>query len=293
MRKHRSIVASVGAQLAVLGLLLGAFVATGNPTPASAQTGFQRGPNPNSLTLNLNGPFRTSRTDVSGWGAGYNNVTVCYPQDTSQGTFGGFVVIPGFLSGKWQMMWACDKIASHGFVVAVMETSTVLDFPAARRGQAQSVVRHLSGTGAPAAVRQRLDSNRWAIGGWSMGGGASLEAGASNNPRLEAVVAWEPWDISTFITMQVPAMIVTGSNDVVAAAATMGEPFYNSILVEKQYVELRGQGHFVGSTDNGDQSAVTIAWLKRWVDDDTRYNQFLCPPRSGLGIAETRSSCPY
>jgi hypothetical protein len=225
MRKHRSFVASVGTYAAALGLLLAAFVVSpvAPSSPAGAQLGgFQRGGNPNSLTLNFNGPFRTSRTDVSGFGAGYNNVTVCYPSDTNHGTFGGFVVIPGFLSGKWQMMWACDKVASHGFVVAVMETSTALDFPFARRGQAQAVVRHLSGTGAPSAVRQRLDTNRWAIGGWSMGGGASLEAGASNNPRLEAVVAWEPWDISSFIGMQVPSMIVTGSNDLVAAAATMG-----------------------------------------------------------------------
>jgi hypothetical protein len=294
MKKHSSLVASWGARLAALGLLLGAFVATPGPSPAGAQIGggYQRGPNPSSLTLNFDGPFRVQQTEVRG--SGFNNVTVCYPSDTSQGTFGGFVVIPGFLAGKWQMMWACDKIASHGFVVAVMETSTPLDFPFARRSQAQSVIRHLSGAGAPAAVRERLDTTRWAVGGWSMGGGGALEAGANNNPRLEAVVAWQPWDISTFVGMSVPTLIVGAQNDLVAAAGTMAKPFYSSIVMaEKQYVELRGQGHFVGSSDNTDQSAVTIAWLKRWVDNDTRYNQFLCPPRSGLGIAATQNSCPY
>jgi pimeloyl-ACP methyl ester carboxylesterase len=286
-------VGSVGAYLAVLGLVMATFATSS--APATAQTGgFQRGPNPTSLTLSMNGPFRVSRTDVSGLGAGFNNVTVCYPSDTSQGTFGGFVVIPGFLAGKWQMMWACDKIASHGFVVAVMETSTVLDFPFARRSQAQAAIRHLSGASAPQAIRERLDPNRWAVGGWSMGGGGALEAGIANNPRLEAVVGWQPWDIASFAAMQVPSLIVGASNDFVASPTGMAEPFYNSMLTaEKQYVELRGQGHFVGSSDNTDQSAVTIAWLKRWVDDDTRYNQFLCPPRSGLGIAETRSTCPY
>ena len=36
-----------------------------------------------------------------------------------------------------------------------------------------------------------------------------------------------------------------------------------------------------------------ISWLKRWVDEDTRYNQFLCPGPSGTDVLEYRSTCPY
>jgi dienelactone hydrolase len=289
MKRPRAIIAS----LVAVGLMV-AGLATG-PTTAGAQAGgYQRGPNPGPTTLLSRGPFAVSQTQVSGLGAGYNNVTVCYPNDTSQGTFGGFVVIPGFLSLKAQMMWACQKVASHGFVVAVMETSTILDFPGGRASQAQSVVRHLSGSGAPAAVRERLDTTRWAIGGWSMGGGGALSAGVSNNPQLQAVVGWEPWNIASYGSMKVPALIVGASNDFVASPAAMAEPFYNSIpaQVEKYYVEVSGAGHFIGSSDNTIQSAATIAWLKRWVDDDTRYDQFLCPPQQSAGIAEIRQSCP-
>src|SRR5690606_24369041 len=164
-------------------------------------------------------PFATSQVDVSGFGAGYNNVTICYPNDTSQGTFGGVVVMPGFLSLKAQMMWSCRKIASHGFVVAVAETNTLLDFPNQRADQQQAIIRHLSGNGAPAAVRERLDTSRWAVAGWSMGGGGSLDAGVRNNPRLEAVVGWEPWNISSYGGMTVPTLIVTGSADVIAPAS--------------------------------------------------------------------------
>jgi dienelactone hydrolase len=291
MSRLRSIVSFLGAFLAMAGLALTALVA--NPTTAGGQTGFQRGPNPGPNTLLSNGPFATSQTDVSGSGAGYNNVTICYPNDTSEGTFGGVVVMPGFISLKAQMMWSCRKIASHGFVVAVAETSTVFDFPAQRANQTQSVIRHLSGTGAPAAVRQRLDTTRWAAAGWSMGGGGALDTGARNNPEIQAVTAWEPWNISSYGSMRVPSLIVGASNDFVASAGTMAEPFYSSITqAEKYYVELAGQGHFVGSTDNTIQSAATIAWLKRWVDDDTRYDQFLCPPAQNSGIAEIRQSCP-
>lgn len=285
---------SAWAYLAIAGLVVTGLVAS--PAPTEAQSGFQRGPNPTQATVLTNGPFATTQaSNVSGgFGSGFNNVNVCYPNDTSQGTFGGFVVIPGFLSSKLQMMWACRKIASHGFVVAVMETNSSFDFPGARTDQAQGVIRHLSGSSAPAAIRQRLDTNRWAIGGWSMGGGGALNAGRENNPRLEAVVAWEPWEISSYGGMQVPAMIVGASNDFVASASGMARPFYNSILTqEKYYVELSGQGHFVGSTDNTIQSAATITWLKRWVDDDTRYTPLLCPgPGTGSGIARLENSCP-
>jgi hypothetical protein len=292
MTRLRSIAAPVGAFLAIAALVLAGLVAA--PTPAGAQTGgFQRGPAPGANTLLSNGPFRTSQANVSGFGAGYNNVTICYPQDTSQGKFGGVVVMPGFLSLKLQMMWACNKIASHGFVVAVAETNTVLDFPGQRADQSQAIIRHLSGNGAPAAVRERLDTSRWASTGWSMGGGGALEVGSRNNPRVQAVVGWEPWDIGTFVGMTVPTMIVGASNDLVAPAGTMAEPFYSSIiLAEKYYVEVSGQSHFVGSTDNTIQSAATIAWLKRWVDDDTRYDQFLCPAPRNIGIAEIRQTCP-
>ena len=292
MRRPRSIVASIGACLAALGLAMLAVVAS--PTPAGAQAGeFRRGPNPTSTTLLGRGPFSTSQADVSGFGQGYNNVTICYPNDTSQGTFGGVVVMPGFLSSKWQMMWSCQKIASHGFVVAVAETNGLFDFPGQRADQQQAIIRHLSGSGAPAAVRQRLDTTRWAAAGWSMGGGGSLDSGVRNNPQLQAVVGWQPWNISSYGRLQVPALIVGASNDLVAAAGSHAEPFYQSITqAEKYYVELSGQGHFVGSTDNTIQSSATIAWLKRWVDNDTRYDQFLCPPPRTSGIAEIRSSCP-
>ena len=283
----------MGAFLAIAALVLAGLVAT--PAPAGAQVGggYQRGPDPGNNTLLSNGPFATSQTDVSGFGAGFNNVTICYPNDTSQGTFGGVVVMPGFISLKLQMMWACRKIASHGFVVAVAETNTIFDFPGQRADQTQAIIRHLSGNGAPAQVRQRLDTSRWASTGWSMGGGGALEVGQRNNPHVEAVVGFEPWDIGAFPAMSVPTMIVNGSLDFVAPPATMGEPFYSSILfAEKYYVEINGADHFVGSTDNAIQSAATIAWLKRWVDNDTRYDRFLCPAPQNLGISDIRTSCP-
>jgi dienelactone hydrolase len=288
MRRPRSIVASVLAVgLMVAGLAVG-------PTSAGAQANpYQRGPNPTASALLGRGPFSISQVDVSGAGQGYNNVTICYPNDTTQGTFGGVVVVPGFVSFKFQMMWACDRLASHGFVVAVAETNTLFDFPGGRADQSQAIIRHLSGTGAPAAVSQRLDTSRWAVAGWSMGGGAALEAGVRNNPQLQAVVAFQPWDIFNFNAQGVPSMIIGVSDDFIAGVGSHSEPFYTQITqAEKYYVEISSGGHFVGSSNHPIQGASTITWLKRWVDNDTRYDQFLCPPPATSGVAEIRQTCP-
>jgi hypothetical protein len=35
-----------------------------------------------------------------------------------------------------------------------------------------------------------------------------------------------------------------------------------------------------------------VAWFKRYLDDDLRYDQFLCPPPAGPTIIEYRHTCP-
>ena len=37
----------------------------------------------------------------------------------------------------------------------------------------------------------------------------------------------------------------------------------------------------------------SISWLKRFVDNDTRYEQFLCPKPTGPAIEEYRDTCPH
>ncbi|NDU78499.1 alpha/beta hydrolase, partial [Actinomadura sp. DSM 109109] len=36
----------------------------------------------------------------------------------------------------------------------------------------------------------------------------------------------------------------------------------------------------------------SIAWLKRYIDNDTRYEQFLCPPPGVTAISDYRHTCP-
>jgi dienelactone hydrolase len=67
-----------------------------------------------------------------------------------------------------------------------------------------------------------------------------------------------------------------------------------AIPLNKAYLELNNASHFAPNSSNTTIAKYSIAWLKRFVDDDLRYDQFLCPaPRAGTTISEYRDTCPH
>lgn len=146
------------------------------------------------------------------------------------------------------------------------------------------------------SVRGRIDRNRLAVSGHSMGGGGSLEA-ADDRPSLQAAVPLAPWNTTkNWSRLRVPTMIIGGENDSVAPVSSHSEPFYTSIPAssEKAYLELDGASHFFPNSTNTLTGKFMVTWLKRFVDDDTRYEPFLCPPPPrGNGVEEYRDTCPH
>jgi predicted dienelactone hydrolase len=276
----------LGALVAALLLAFTGLVA--DPTGVAAQTNpYQRGPAPTAVTGTVDGSFAVATTNVgrqSNWAGG----TIYYPTDTSQGTFGAVVVSPGFLSG--QVSWTGRRIASHGFVVFTIDTNSGFDFPGSRATQIDAALNYLT---TQSTVASRIDRNRLGVMGHSMGGGGTLEL-ARTRPTLKAIVPLQPWDLfQSFNTVRVPTMIIGAQNDTIASTASHSEPFYESVPAgtEKAYVELSGQSHLVGFVGgNATQSRMAIAWLKRWLDNDTRYSSIACTRPSG--VSDFRSTCP-
>lgn len=90
-------------------------------------------------------------------------------------------------------------------------------------------------------------------------------------------------------------MIIGAENDTVAPVSSHSEPFYTSLTVapEKAYLELNNAGHSAPTATNVTVAKYSISWLKRFIDNDTRYDQFLCPAPSGSAIQEYRATCPH
>ncbi|WIN00789.1 alpha/beta hydrolase [Actinoplanes oblitus] len=259
----------------------------------AADNPYQRGPDPTLAALQASrGPYAVSTTSVSRLSAvGFGGGTIYYPTSTADGTFGAIAISPGFTAYWSSISWLGPRLASHGFVVIGIETLTTADQPDSRGDQLLAALDYLT---TRSSVRGRIDAGRLAVAGHSMGGGGSLEA-ASDRPTLQAAVPLAPWDLDkSWTELRVPTLIVGGEADTVAPVASHSIPFYNSIpaSAEKSYLELNGASHFFPQTVNTPTAVQAVSWLKRFVDNDTRYDKFICPGPSSTSISDYRSSCP-
>ena len=163
-------------------------------------------------------------------------------------------------------------------------TTSRYDQPAARGDQLPAALDHLT---TRSAVRDRVDATRLAVVGHSMGGGGALEAAVP-------LTAWNTDE--TWPEVRTPTLLVGAERDAVAPVATHSIPFYGSLTSapEKVYVELNEASHSAPTVANATLAKYTISWLKRFVDDDVRYSQFLCPgPTVSVfgAVSDYRSTC--
>ncbi|RLP93066.1 alpha/beta hydrolase [Micromonospora sp. CV4] len=286
--------AARAARLAMAAALVaGGLLAGPSGAAQAAENPYERGPAPTTAILEASrGPFATSSQNVSSLSvSGFGGGVIYYPTSTSEGTFGAIAISPGFTAAWSSISWLGPRLASHGFVVIGIETNSRLDQPDSRGRQLLAALDYLV---ERSSVRTRIDGSRLAVAGHSMGGGGSLEA-ASARPSLQAAVPLAPWNTDkSWTELRVPTLIIGGESDTVAPVSSHSEPFYNSIpaSAEKAYLELNGASHFFPQSVNTPTARQMVAWLKRFVDNDTRYEPFLCPGPSGLQIEEYRNTCP-
>lgn len=281
-------------RLAIGALALAVVSSVGVPAPATASA-YQRGPDPTAAALQTTGPFAyTSFTVPDSATPGFGAATIYHPTSTAEGTFGGVAVVPGYTATQSSISWYGPRFASHGFVVITIDTNSRYDQPAARATQLLAALDYLTNT---SAAKGRVDPTRLAVAGHSMGGGGSIEA-TKTRPSLQASVPLTPWHTDkTWPEVTVPTMIVGADGDTVAPVSSHAEPIYTSMTAapEKAYLELNNATHSAPTSGpNATISLYAISWLKRWVDDDLRYDQFLCPPPApSTLIDEYRATCPH
>jgi dienelactone hydrolase len=280
---------AIGTGVTAAALVLSGFVGS----PADAQSNpYERGPAPSASSLRARtGPYATTSTSVSNASAdGFGGGRIYYPTSTSDGTFGGVVLAPGFTAGASTYAGLAERVASHGFVVFAIDTNSTGDFPPSRGEQMLAALDYLV---EDSSVTSRVDASRMAVAGHSMGGGGTLEA-ANDRPDLQAAVPLQPWHSTKgWSNIDVPTMIIGAENDSIAGVSSHAEPFYTSLSAsETAYVELNGESHMAAATNPDDQAYAMVSWLKRFVDNDTRYESMLCPAPSSSDYSEWRDTCP-
>ncbi len=281
---------AVATVLAVATALLGPLAparAAGNP--------YQHGPDPTAAEFAAPaGPYSVASQNVSAYSvSGFGGGVVYYPTGAGSTTFGVVAMMPGFLATASKWSWLAPRVASEGFVVIAITPSGIFDSDAQRAMELRTA---LTWVVSSSAARSESDPNRLAVMGHSMGGGASLRAAAAM-PSLKAAIPISPWDQATESSgITVPTEILVAQDDTSAPPDKMAIPYYDAIPpgTPKGLVIFAGGDHNSPLAANDSATAeYTISWLKRFVDNDTRYEQFLCPgPVDDSAIASYQATCP-
>ncbi|WP_169980303.1 MULTISPECIES: cellulose binding domain-containing protein [unclassified Microbispora] len=285
---HRMMAATV----VVLGLLS---VTIATHTASAADNPYQRGPDPTLASVSATrGTFATAQVSVPA-GNGFASGVIYYPTDTSQGTFGGVAIVPGYSAlFANEEAWMGPWLASFGFVVIGIETNSRTDSADARGTQLLAALDYLT---QRSAVRDRVDPNRLSVIGHSAGGAGVLSA-LLRRPTLKAAVGLAPGspvgDYSLY-NDRVPTMFISGERDTTVTRSYLNG-LYTTIPAStpSAWVEITGVDHLFATRANTTEMRVLIPWLKIFLDNDTRYTQFLCPQLADPGnVSMYRNKCPY
>lgn len=275
------------------------------PDDPGCQTncGYERGPDPTTSWLERSsGPYSVRTSSVSSYVSGFGGGTIHYPTGTS-GTMGVIAVVPGFISPESSIRWWGPRIASHGFVVITISTNSGYDSPDSRANQLNAALDYAvsQSNSSSSPIYGMIDSSRRGVMGWSMGGGGALKAAADDSSMMAALPQAPYYSGSNnFNRISTPTLIIACENDSTASVSRHASPFYNAIpsSTDKAFLEVNNGSHSCANSGNSNSDILGkygVAWMKRFIDLDNRYDQFLCGPNheSPYAISEYRDTCNY
>ncbi|HMJ14319.1 MAG TPA: hypothetical protein VK524_23045 [Polyangiaceae bacterium] len=258
--------------------------------PAANECQSPSDPPPTEASASTIGPY-TYQTYTSGFrdSLAFGAATIYYPTNAPT-PFAGVAVSPGFLETQANTLNWGKFLASHGFVVLTFETNSTLDQPPTRSTALLSAIDTLKSenTRAGSPLNGKMSADRYAIMGHSMGGGGTLIAARTTRSDIRAAIPYAPWSSGTnYSDVRKPTLVIAAGNDTIAPANQHAFPIYQSINANtagsKAYIEFTSGDHGVANDplwDAANQKIVArygLSWLKLYVLDDTRYQQFIQP----------------
>ena len=227
------------------------------------------------------GPYAVAtltETDGVRNGPKYAGATIYYPTNATP-PYASIAIVPGFSAAPASVQDWGPFYASHGIVAIIIGTNSLYDLPEARALGLLDALETMKQENLRAAspLLGKLNVNKLAVSGWSMGGGGAQRAAVLDN-TISAVVAMCPYLTSPQLNHNVPVLIFSGQYDPIAPPAQHANVHYNLTpsTTNKLLFEVKNGDHSVANSPTGVGGAVgklALSWLKIYLDENDCY----CP----------------
>jgi dienelactone hydrolase len=247
-------------------------------------------------------------------GPDYAGATIYYPTNGT-GPYASIAMVPGFTALPSSIEEWGPFYASHGIVTIIIGTNSLVDLPEARANALLDALETIKqeNTRNASPLEGALNTNQLAVSGMSMGGGGAQRAAVLDN-SISAVVALCPYLNSPALNHDVPLLIFSGEEDLVAPPSEHANVHYNSTpnSTDKLLFEVANGNHFVANSPSGSEGVigqVALSWLKLQLEEKECYcplltnNLLLNPPAASnvlqnfeceaLGINPTAQAIGY
>ncbi len=222
-------------------------------------------------------------------GPDYAGATIYYPTNGT-GPYASIAMVPGFTALPSSIEEWGPFYASHGIVTIIIGTNSLVDLPEARANALLDALETIKqeNTRSASPLEGALNTNQLAVSGMSMGGGGAQRAAVLDN-SISAVVALCPYLNSPALNHDVPLLIFSGEEDLVAPSSEHANVHYNSTpnTTDKLLFEVVNGNHFVANSPSGSEGVigqVALSWLKLQLEEKECYcplltnNLLLNPP---------------
>ena len=234
-------------------------------------------------------------------GPDYFGSTIFYPKNTNH-LLPSIIIIPGYANPEASMQAWGPFLASHGIVTMTIGTNNIFQYPNARKDALLDALISIKQENSRAAspLYNKLDVNKLALAGWSMGGGGAQLA-AVEDSSLKAIVALCPWldpntTNSSTVNHNIPIIFVSSELDAIAPPSSHADMQYQLTpsSTKKLIYEINNAGHTAANNplnSQGDVGRMVLSWLKNYLEDDSCYCPLLLDIPNSASRHETNINC--
>ncbi len=218
--------------------------------------------------------------------AGFSKATIFYPLTLSfSPPYAAVVLVPGYRASQENYDWWGPALASLGMAVMIIDTNAPDDAFEARKQAHIAAVDFIKAESlkADSPIKGRIDPNKIAIMGHSLGGGAALAAAVELGDQIKAVIPLLPYCCElgqsfsgNYANLSVPTLIFASAEDTVAAPDKHARALFDSINAgtPRAYVEFAHGNHNMASNSGEDLMAMgrlALAWIKLNADGKSNF----------------------